>query len=555
MKNEKAKVKIIPLGGVNEIGKNLTAIEYKNDIVVIDCGLKFPDEDMFGIDLVIPDITYLIKNKEKVSGIFLTHGHEDHIGALPYVLKQLNVPVYGTKLTLGIVETKLKEHGLLSSTELIRVKPRDVIRLNSVSVEFIKTNHSIADSVAIAVHTPLGVVLHTGDFKIDYSPIDGELMDFARFAELGKKGVLVMMADSTNVEKQGYTKSERIVGESLTRIFGKTKGRIIIATFASNIHRIQQIIDAATVYGRKVAVSGRSMENIINVAIELGYIEVAENTLVPIDAINKYNNDQIVIITTGSQGEPMSALSRMASAEHKKVNIVEGDTIIISATPIPGNEKLVSKIVNQLFKKGAEVIYGSAENIHVSGHACQEELKLMQTLIKPKNFIPVHGEYRHLKQHGELAIKLGLNPKNVVIPEVGNVIEVNRSGIRKSGTVISGQIFVDGLGVGDVGNIVLRDRKHLSQDGILTVVVTLSKDNKTIVAGPDIISRGFVYVRESEGLIDEAREIVRNTLLECEEKNITDWATLKSNVRDELRSYLYEKTKRKPMILPIIMEI
>ena len=555
MKNEKAKVKIIPLGGVNEIGKNLTAIEYKNDIVVIDCGLKFPDEDMFGIDLVIPDITYLIKNKEKVSGIFLTHGHEDHIGALPYVLKQLNVPVYGTKLTLGIVETKLKEHGLLSSTELIRVKPRDVIRLNSVSVEFIKTNHSIADSVAIAVHTPLGVVLHTGDFKIDYTPIDGELMDFARFAELGKKGVLVMMADSTNVEKQGYTKSERIVGESLTRIFGKTKGRIIIATFASNIHRIQQIIDAATVYGRKVAVSGRSMENIINVAIELGYIEVAENTLVPIDAINKYNNDQIVIITTGSQGEPMSALSRMASAEHKKVNIVEGDTIIISATPIPGNEKLVSKIVNQLFKKGAEVIYGSAENIHVSGHACQEELKLMQTLIKPKNFIPVHGEYRQLKQHGELAIKLGLNPKNVVIPEVGNVIEVNRSGIRKSGTVISGQIFVDGLGVGDVGNIVLRDRKHLSQDGILTVVVTLSKDNKTIVAGPDIISRGFVYVRESEGLIDEAREIVRNTLLECEEKNITDWATLKSNVRDELRTYLYEKTKRKPMILPIIMEI
>ena len=555
MKNEKAKVKIIPLGGVNEIGKNLTAIEYKNDIVVIDCGLKFPDEDMFGIDLVIPDITYLIKNKEKVSGIFLTHGHEDHIGALPYVLKQLNVPVYGTKLTLGIVETKLKEHGLLSSTDLIRVKPRDVIRLNSVSVEFIKTNHSIADSVAIAVHTPLGVVLHTGDFKIDYTPIDGELMDFARFAELGKKGVLVMMADSTNVEKQGYTKSERIVGESLTRIFGKTKGRIIIATFASNIHRIQQIIDAATVYGRKVAVSGRSMENIINVAIELGYIEVEENTLVPIDAINKYNNDQIVIITTGSQGEPMSALSRMASAEHKKVNIVEGDTIIISATPIPGNEKLVSKIVNQLFKKGAEVIYGSAENIHVSGHACQEELKLMQTLIKPKNFIPVHGEYRHLKQHGELAIKLGLNPKNVVIPEVGNVIEVNRSGIRKSGTVISGQIFVDGLGVGDVGNIVLRDRKHLSQDGILTVVVTLSKDNKTIVAGPDIISRGFVYVRESEGLIDEAKEIVRNTLLECEEKNITDWATLKSNVRDELRTYLYEKTKRKPMILPIIMEI
>lgn len=555
MKNEKAKVKIIPLGGVNEIGKNLTAIEYKNDIVVIDCGLKFPDEDMFGIDLVIPDITYLIKNKEKVSGIFLTHGHEDHIGALPYVLKQLNVPVYGTKLTLGIVETKLKEHGLLSSTELVRVKPRDVIRLNSVSVEFIKTNHSIADSVAIAVHTPLGVVLHTGDFKVDYTPIDGEPMDFARFAELGKKGVLAMMADSTNVEKSGYTNSERIVGESLTRIFGKTKGRIIIATFASNIHRIQQIIDAASVYGRKVAVSGRSMENIMNVAIELGYIEVDKDTLVSIDQINKYNNDQVVIITTGSQGEPMSALSRMAAAEHRKVNIVEGDTIIISATPIPGNEKLVSKVINQLFKKGAEVIYGLQENIHVSGHACQEELKLMQTLVRPKNFIPVHGEYRHLQQHGELAIKLGLDSKNVVIPDVGDVIEVTRSGIKKNGSVISGQIFVDGLGVGDVGNIVLRDRKHLSQDGILTVVVTLSKENKTIVAGPDIISRGFVYVRESESLMDEARDIVRNILLDCEEKNISDWATLKSNVRDELRSYLYEKTKRKPMILPIIMEI
>ena len=555
MKSEKAKVKIIPLGGVNEIGKNLTAIEYKNDIVVIDCGLKFPDEDMFGIDLVIPDISYLIKNKEKVSGIFLTHGHEDHIGALPYVLKQLNVPVYGTKLTLGIVETKLKEHGLLSSTELIRVKPRDVIRLNSVSVEFIKTNHSIADSVAIAVHTPLGVVLHTGDFKVDYTPIDGELMDFARFAELGKKGVLAMMADSTNVEKAGYTNSEKIVGESLTRIFGKTKGRIIIATFASNIHRIQQIIDAASVYGRKVAVSGRSMENIMNVAIELGYIEVDKDMLVSIDQINKYNNDQVVIITTGSQGEPMSALSRMAASDHRKVNIVEGDTIIISATPIPGNEKLVSKVINQLFKKGAEVIYGSRENIHVSGHACQEELKLMQTLVKPKHFIPVHGEYRHLKQHGELAIKLGLDPKNVVIPEVGDVIEVTRNGIKKNGSVISGQIFVDGLGVGDVGNIVLRDRRHLSQDGILTVVVTLSKDDKTIVAGPDIISRGFVYVRESEGLMDEARDMVRNILIECEEKNITDWATLKSNVRDELRSYLYEKTKRKPMILPIIMEI
>ena len=555
MKNEKAKVKIIPLGGVNEIGKNLTAIEYKNDIVIIDCGLRFPDEDMFGIDLVIPDITYLIKNKEKVTGIFLTHGHEDHIGALPYVLKQLNVPVYGTKLTLGIVETKLKEHGLLSTTELVRVKPRDVIRLNSVSVEFIKTNHSIADSVAIAIHTPLGVVLHTGDFKVDYTPIDGEPMDFARFAELGKKGVLVMMADSTNVERPGYTMSEKVVGESLVRIFGKAKGRIIIATFASNIHRIQQIIEAAKIYGRKVAVSGRSMENNMQVAMELGYIDIDKEMLISIDNINKYHDNELVIITTGSQGEPMSALSRMASADHRKVNIKEGDTVIISATPIPGNEKLVSRVINQLFKNGAEVIYESLAQIHVSGHAYQEELKLMQTLVKPKFFIPVHGEYRHLKQHGELAVSLGLPEKNFVIADIGDVIEVTRNSIKKNGSVAAGQVFVDGLGVGDVGNIVLRDRKHLSQDGILTVVVTLSKENKSIVAGPDIISRGFVYVRESEPLMEEARDIVKSILIECEEKKINDWATLKSRVRDELRTYLYEKTKRKPMILPIIMEI
>ena len=555
MKGEKAKVKIIPLGGLNEIGKNMTAIEYKNDIVIIDCGLKFPDEDMFGIDVVIPDITYLLKHKDKVSGIFLTHGHEDHIGALPYVLKQLNVPVYGTKLTLGIVQSKLKEHNLLSTTELITVKPRDVVRLNSVSVEFIKTNHSIADSVAIAIHTPLGAVLHTGDFKVDYTPIDGEPMDFARFAELGKKGVLLMMADSTNVERPGYTMSEKIVGESLCRIFGKSKGRIIVATFASNIHRIQQIIDAASMYGRKVAVSGRSMENIVQVAIELGYIKIEKENLVSIDQINKYNNDEIVIITTGSQGEPMSALARMATSEHRKVNIVSGDTIIISATPIPGNEKLVSRVIDQLFKKGAEVVYGSSEAVHVSGHACQEELKLMQTLVRPKYFIPVHGEYRHLKQHGELANSIGVPKSNILIPEIGDVIEVTRNSIKKSGSVISGQIFVDGLGVGDVGNIVIRDRKHLSQDGILTVVVTLSKENKTIIAGPDIISRGFVYVRESEKLMDEARDIVRNVFAKCEEQKITDWSTLKSTVRDELRSFLYEKTKRKPMILPIIMEI
>ncbi|MBW6409828.1 ribonuclease J [Clostridium weizhouense] len=554
MKNERAKVKIIPLGGINEIGKNITAIEYKDDIVVIDCGLKFPDDDMFGIDIVIPDVSYLIRNIDKVRGIFLTHGHEDHIGALPYILKQLNVPVYGTKLTLGIVETKLKEHGLLSSTELIRVKPKDTIKLNSVSVEFIKTNHSIADSVAIVIHTPLGAVLHTGDFKIDYTPIDGEIMDFARFAELGKKGVLVMMADSTNVERPGYTMSERTVGESFVRLFDNAKGRIIVATFASNVHRIQQIITAAQIYGKKVAVSGRSMENIVQVAIELGYLNIEKEVLISVDQISKYPNEKVVIITTGSQGEPMSALARMAASEHRKINIIEGDTVIISATPIPGNEKLVSKVINQLFKKGAEVIYESLEKVHVSGHACQEELKLMQRLVKPRFFIPVHGEYRHLKQHGELAVELGLLEKNLLIPENGDVIEVTRNYIKKTSTVSSGQVFVDGLGVGDVGNIVLRDRKHLSQDGILTVVVTLEKKTANVIAGPDIISRGFVYVRESEDLMDEAKDLVRNVLRECEEKKIADWATLKSRMRDELRELLYERTKRKPMILPIIME-
>lgn len=554
MKNERAKIKIIPLGGINEIGKNITAIEYKEDIVIIDCGLKFPDDDMFGIDIVIPDISYLLKNSEKIKGIFLTHGHEDHIGALPYVLKQLNVPVYGTKLTLGIVETKLKEHGLLGSTELVRVKPKDIIKLSSVSVEFIKTNHSIADSVAIAIHTPLGVVLHTGDFKIDYTPIDGEMMDFARLAEIGRKGVLVMMADSTNVERVGYTMTEKVVGETFDRLFGKANGRIIVATFASNVHRIQQIITAAQKYDKKVAVSGRSMENIVQVAIELGYLEVGKDVLVPVDQIGKYPNDKIVVITTGSQGEPMSALARMAASEHRKISIVPGDTVIISATPIPGNEKFVSKVINQLFKKGAEVIYDSVEKIHVSGHACQEELKLMHALVKPKFFIPVHGEYRHLKKHGELAMELGLPEKNLVICENGDVIELTRNYIKKNGSVTSGQVFVDGLGVGDVGNIVLRDRKHLSQDGILTVVVTIEKQTGKVVSGPDIISRGFVYVRESEGLMDEAREIVKAVLKDCEERQIMDWATLKSKMRDELREFLYEKTKRKPMILPIIME-
>ena len=555
MKKEKEKIRIIPLGGMNEIGKNITAIEYKNEIIVIDCGLKFPDEEMFGIDLVIPDVTYLVKNKDKVKGIFLTHGHEDHIGALPYILKELNVPVYGTKLTIGIIEIKLKEHGLLNVVELIKVNPKDIIKLDSISVEFIRTSHSIPDSCAIAVHTPVGVVFHTGDFKIDYTPIDGCVADFARFAELGKRGVLAMLCESTNVERPGYTMSEVTVGETFERIFANVSGRIIVASFASNVHRVQQIITAAEKFGRRVAVSGRSMENIVAVATELGYIKYEEGTMIGIDAINRYNPDKIVIITTGSQGEPMSALSRMAASEHKKVNIVEGDLVIISATPIPGNEKLVSGVINQLFKKGAEVIYEALEDVHVSGHARQEELKLMHSLIKPKYFMPVHGEYRHLKQHSELAEKLGMSHENIIVADNGDVIELARDGIRKGGTVISGQVFVDGLGVGDVGNIVLRDRKHLSEDGILTVVVTIEKESGTVIAGPDIISRGFVYVRESEDLMGEAREVVKEVLRGCEENHITEWSSIKSSIKEALRQYLYEKTKRKPMILPIIMEV
>ena len=555
MRKEKDKIKIIPLGGVNEIGKNLYVIEYKEEIIVIDCGLKFPDEEMFGIDIVIPDITYLLKNADKVKGIFLTHGHEDHIGALPYVLKQINVPVYGTKLTLGILATKLKEHNLLSSTDLRTVSPKDTIKLGKMSVEFIKTNHSIADSVAIAIHTPLGIILHTGDFKIDYTPIDGEVIDLCRFAELGRKGVLVMLADSTNVERPGYTMSESTVGETFEKIFSKTTGRIIVATFASNIHRIQQIITASEKYGRKVAVSGRSLENMVTVGTELGYIQANDNILISVYAINKYPSEKVTIITTGSQGEAMSALSRIASNEHKKVTISSGDTVIISATPIPGNEKFVSRVVNQLFKNGAEVIYEDLADVHVSGHACQEELKLMHSLVKPKFFLPVHGEFRHLKQHAELAVKLGMKSSSAMVVDVGNLIEVTRDSMRVNGSVPSGNVFVDGLGVGDVGNIVLRDRKHLSQDGILTVVVTIEKESGNVIAGPDIISRGFVYVRESEDLMEEARLVVKNALRECEENRIRDWATLKTRMKEDLRNFLYERTTRKPKIHPINMEI
>lgn len=540
---------------MQEIGKNMLAIEYKETIVVIDCGMTFPDEEMLGIDLVIPDISYLLKNKEKVKAILLTHGHEDHIGALPYILPQMQVPVYGTRLTLGLVENKLKEFNLLKLVDLKTIKPKDIIKVGDFEAEFIKTSHSIADAVAIALHTPVGTIVHTGDFKIDYHPIDGEMMDLHRFAELGSKGVLVMLAESTNVERPGYTMSESTVGATFIDIFRKATGRIILATFASNIHRIQQAINAAVMFNRKVTVVGRSMVNVIGVASELGYLNVPEGVMVDVDMIDKLPNDKIMILTTGSQGEPMSALARMSTSDHRKVSIVPGDMVVISATPIPGNEKLVSRVVNQLFKKGAQVIYESLADIHVSGHACQEELKLMHALVKPKFFVPVHGEYRHLKQHAQLAEHMGVEKNNIFIADNGTVMEFTRDTGRISGTVMAGKVLVDGLGVGDVGNIVLRDRKHLSQDGLIVVVVTISKETGMVVAGPDIISRGFVYVRESEDLMDESKLIIREVLAKCEEKQITEWGTIKSQVKDSLKEFLYEKTKRNPMILPIIMEI
>lgn len=555
MANTKAKLKLIPLGGLQEIGKNMLVIEYKDTIIVIDCGLMFPDEGMLGIDLVIPDISYLLKNKEKVKGIILTHGHEDHIGALPYVLPQINVPLYGTKLTLGLVENKLKEHTAIPEVTMNVIKPRDVVKLGDFDVEFIKTNHSIADSVGLAIHTPVGTIVHTGDFKVDYQPIDGELIDLHRFAELGKKGVLVMLADSTNVEREGYSMSESTMGNSFTELFSNAKQRILVATFASNIHRIQQVINASIDCGRKVAISGRSMVNVINVASELGYLTIPDNVLIDIDYIDKYPPEKITIITTGSQGEAMSALTRMATSSHRKVDIVPGDTVIISATPVPGNEKLVSRVINQLFKRGADVIYEALADVHVSGHAYQEELKLLQALVKPKFFVPVHGEYRHLIQHAQLAEKMGVPKENIFIADNGTVLEFTKDKGRINGTVMAGRVLVDGLGVGDVGNIVLRDRKHLSQDGLIVVVVTLNKESGSVVAGPDIISRGFVYVRESEDLMEEAKSVIKEALVECEEKSITEWGTIKTNIKDNLRDFIYQKTKRNPMILPIIMEI
>ncbi|MBE6904034.1 MAG: ribonuclease J [Ruminococcaceae bacterium] len=552
MKNE--KIKIIPLGGLNEIGKNMTVIEYEDDAIVVDCGMAFPDDELLGIDFVIPDITYLLKIKDKLHGIVLTHGHEDHIGALPIVLKQLDIPVYGTKLTLGIVANKLKE-AQVSTKNLIEVKHGSKINLGCFSVEFIRVNHSIADAAALAIKTPLGTIVHTGDFKIDVTPIQGEMIDLARLGELGKKGVLALMMDSTNVERPGFATSERKVGESFDAIFHDAAGRrLIIATFASNVHRVQQAIDASARYGRKVAVSGRSMVNIVKVAIQLGYMHVPEGVLIDIDAISRYPQDKITIITTGSQGEPMSGLYRMAFSDHKKVELNVNDLVVVSASPIPGNEKLVSRVINELFKCGAEVIYESSSEIHVSGHACQEELKLMLSLIKPKYFIPVHGEFRHLKKSAGIAKYMGMDPRNVFIMDIGSVLEIGSQGAKINGSVPSGRVMVDGLGVGDVGNIVLRDRKHLAQDGLIVVVATLDSITRTLLTGPDIVSRGFVYMRESEGLIEGIKEVCKDTM-EKYEGTSADWTAVKTKVKEHLSDYLYEKTKRKPMILVVITEV
>lgn len=552
---DKSVVKIIPLGGLGEIGKNITAIEYKEEIIVIDCGVAFPDEEMYGVDMVIPDVSYLIDNKDKVKGIFLTHGHEDHIGSLPYILKQINVPIYGTKLTLGLVEYKLKEHDMLSDCTLNCVEAGDVIKTDLLKVEFIRSTHSIADSCCIAIHTPIGIIFHTGDFKIDYTPIDGRGMDLERISALGKKKVLLLMADSTNVQRKGHSISEKSIGEKLNRIFGEAKGRVIVATFASNIHRMQQIVNASYEYGRKVVFSGRSMENVSEVATSLNYLHIPEGEWVSVDEMNNYPNEKLTIITTGSQGEPMSALARIAFGNHRKIKIEPNDLYIVSASPIPGNEKLISRVINKLLKGGAKVIYKDLEEVHVSGHAYQEELKLMHTLVHPKYFVPVHGEYRHLKFHAELAESLGMNKENIFILETGQVLELSSKGAAISGKVHTGDVFVDGLGVGDVGSLVLRDRKHLAKDGILTIVVTIERETHSIIAGPDIITRGFVYVKESEDLINKAKDISRSELEKCLNNDIIEWYILKDSTKRAVEKFLYGKTKRRPIVLPIIMEI
>ena len=551
-KSNDGKLKIIPLGGLEQIGMNITAFEYEDSIIVVDCGLAFPEDDMLGIDLVIPDITYLKDNYEKVKGFVITHGHEDHIGALPYVLREINVPIYATKLTIGLIENKLKEHNLLRTTKRKTIKHGQSINLGCFRIEFIKTNHSIQDASALAIYSPAGIVVHTGDFKVDYTPVFGDAIDLQRFAEIGKKGVLALMCDSTNAERKGFTMSERTVGKTFDNLFAEHKNtRIIIATFASNVDRVQQIINSAYKYGRKVVVEGRSMVNVIGTASELGYLNVPDNTLIDIDEMKNYPDEQMVLITTGSQGESMAALSRMAASIHKKITIKPNDAIIFSSHPIPGNEKAVSKVINELSMKGAKVIFQDA---HVSGHACQEEIKLIYSLVKPKYAIPVHGEYRHLTAQKHVVEELGYSNDNIFILKSGNVLEMDEHSAAVTGSVHTGAILVDGLGVGDVGNIVLRDRQHLAEDGIMIVVMTLERHSNVVLAGPDIVSRGFVYVRESEDLMDHAREVVEQALDGCLEKGITDWSKIKAAVKDALSDYVWKRTKRSPMILPIIME-
>ena len=554
MKDENNKpVKIIPLGGLEQIGMNITAIEYEDSIIVVDCGLAFPEDEMLGIDLVIPDVTYLKENASKVKGLLVTHGHEDHIGAIPYVMNEISMPIYATKLTMALIENKLKEHNNLSITRRKVVKYGQVINLGCFRIEFIRTNHSIVDAAALAIHSPAGTIIHTGDFKVDYTPVFGERIDLQRFAELGKKGVLALMADSTNAERTGYTQSEKTVGKTFDNLFADNRNhRIIIATFASNVDRVQQIINSAYKYGRKVVVEGRSMVNIIQTASELGYIKIPKNTLIDIEQIKNYPDEQLVLITTGSQGENMAALSRIAANLHNKVSIKHGDVVIFSSSPIPGNEKAVFKVINELEMKGAHVIF---QDTHVSGHACQEELKLMYALTKPKYAIPVHGEYRHLKRHAELAVEMGVSKKNVKLLSTGDVLEVSQDTFRIAGRVPAQGILVDGLGVGDVGNIVLRDRQHLAENGLLVVVVTLEKETNQLVAGPDIVSRGFVYVRESETLMDDCREVVQETLDYCLMKGNCEWTKIKASIKDCLGEFLWKRTKRSPMILPIITEV
>ena len=554
MRTKKSKVKLIPLGGLGEIGKNITAIEYENEIIVIDCGLSFPDNEMYGIDLVIPDISYLLENREKVKGIFITHGHEDHIGALPYILKEINVPVYATKFTLSLIESKLIEFNMVSSCSLNEITLKEPIKTEHFACEFIRTCHSIADSCSLAITTPQGVIFHTGDFKIDYTPVDGEVIDLQRISEIGKRRVLLLMADSTNATREGFTISETIIGQNLTRLFRNAKGRVIVATFSSNVHRVQQVINSSITYGRKVAFSGRSMEKISQIAMDLGYLKVPKNTIIKLDDIHKYPDNKVTIITTGSQGEPMSALARIASGNHKKIALKEKDYIIISASPIPGNTKLITKLIDILISKGAEVIYDAMEEVHVSGHACREELKLIHSLIKPKYFVPVHGEYRHLKEHAELAKSLGMDEKNIFLLDNGDVLELTGKKAVKSKSVHTGTVYVDGSGVGDVGNIVLRDRKVLSQDGILTTVLAIDKEAKEIISGPDIISRGFVYVKDSNDLLNEATDLIKREVEYCLDNDILDWYSIKSKIKSSLGQFLYTKTKRKPMIIPVIVE-